>query len=37
MGTRHCRSQRRSTRAADTICDSMRTPTGPVLVARTGA
>jgi RNA polymerase sigma-70 factor (ECF subfamily) len=35
--TRHCWSQRRYARAAYTICDSMRTPTGPVLVARTVA
>ena len=35
--TRHCWSQRRYTRAAYTICDSLRTPTGPVLVARTVA
>ncbi len=35
--TRHQWSQRRYTRAPYTICDSMRTPTGPVLVARTVA
>lgn len=35
--TRHCWSQRRYTRAAYTICDSLRTPTGLVLVARTVA
>jgi RNA polymerase sigma-70 factor (ECF subfamily) len=33
--TRHQWSQRRYTRAAYTACDSVRTPTGPVLVART--